>query len=101
MKNLELAQHFVHANATLGELIKQMPADLDGLVDNIKDSMYVNTGYSKQLSKQLSKRPTGQQQERIDQALDDLFGPRLPEGVPFRPLAGKEEEVEQRKKKVK
>ena len=81
MKDLELTQHFVHANATLGELMKQMPADLDGLLDNIKDSMHLNGVASKSLSKQLV-RPNTQKKAQLNDELDALMGPILPEGVP-------------------
>lgn len=84
LKDLELSQHFVHANATLGELMEQMPADLDGLLDNIKESMYMNTTVSKSLSKQLV-RPNTQKRALLDDEMDKLMGPKLPEGVPAPP----------------
>lgn len=81
LKDLEMSQHIVNANATLGELIQQMPIDLDSLLDNIKDNMYVTNTASKTLSKHLD-RPNLQRRAQLDEELDRLMGPTLPEGVP-------------------
>jgi len=77
LKDLELTNHFIHANATLGELLNQMPEDLEGLLDNIKDSMHSNGVVSKSLSKQLVRPKRAQ----LEDELDALMGPVLPEVV--------------------